>query len=229
MLTSIKHAFRVLRKDPVFTVVAIGSLALGIGATSAMFSFADAMLLRPLPVLQPDRVVTHQHRQFHAVCQKPAISYPDYVELRDRNRSFDGLVGSFLRNVRLQPRSTHFAAHEMGPVCLGQLFPRAGRGAGAGPRFPRRRRPGGGTRCGGRAGPRFLGRPVWREPVGGRLPHPAEWNRVLGDRRGARAFHRHRHDVAAALVCSAGHVAAHWAKRTISTTATSAGCSSRAG
>ena len=57
MLTSVKHALRVLRKDPVFTAVAIGSLAIGIGATSAMFSLADAMLLRPLPVLQPDRVV----------------------------------------------------------------------------------------------------------------------------------------------------------------------------
>ena len=53
MLLPLKHAFRVLRKDPGFTAVAICSLALGIGATSTMFSFADSMLLRPLPVPRP--------------------------------------------------------------------------------------------------------------------------------------------------------------------------------
>ena len=58
MWLTIKHAFRVLAKDPLFTGVAICSLALGIGATSAMYSFADEMLLRPLAVLNPDRVVT---------------------------------------------------------------------------------------------------------------------------------------------------------------------------
>ena len=57
MLTPFKHAFRVLLKDPGFTAVAICSLAIGIGATSAMFSFADAILLRPLPVEEPERVV----------------------------------------------------------------------------------------------------------------------------------------------------------------------------
>ena len=57
MLSFIKHAFRVLRKDPAFTLIAIFSLAIGIGATSAMFSFADALLLRPLPVMKPDGIV----------------------------------------------------------------------------------------------------------------------------------------------------------------------------
>ena len=56
-MTSVNHALRVLRKDPVFTAVAICSMAMGIGATSAMFSFADAILLRPLPVAEPGRVV----------------------------------------------------------------------------------------------------------------------------------------------------------------------------
>ena len=56
-MTSINHALRVLRKDPVFTAVAICSMAMGIGATSAMFSFADAILLRPLPIAEPGRVV----------------------------------------------------------------------------------------------------------------------------------------------------------------------------
>jgi hypothetical protein len=54
---SVSHAFRVLRKDPIFTAVAIGSMAIGIGATAAMFNFAGAMLLRPLPIAALGRAV----------------------------------------------------------------------------------------------------------------------------------------------------------------------------
>jgi len=57
MLISLHYAVRVLRKDPGFTAVAICSLALGIGATSAMFTFADAVLLRPLPYANPGQLV----------------------------------------------------------------------------------------------------------------------------------------------------------------------------
>jgi predicted permease len=96
MLTSFKHAFRVLRKDPGFTLVAICSLALGIGATSAMFSFADALLLRPLPVRDPDRVVAISSKAETSapVGVNTALSYPDYADFRDRNRSFEGLVAA---------------------------------------------------------------------------------------------------------------------------------------
>ena len=110
MLTSIKHALRVLKKDPVFTLVAIGSLALGIGATAAMFSFADSILLRPLPILQPDRVVTLNTATSTPFASNPNISYPDYADLRDRNRSFDGLAAAsyakfgFSFNARTLPR-----------------------------------------------------------------------------------------------------------------------------
>jgi predicted permease len=94
MVTSLKHAFRVLRNDPVFTGIAVCSLALGIGATSAMFSFADAMLLRPLPVLEPDRVVTINTGTSAPLGTNTAVSYPDYADLRDGNRSFEGLIAA---------------------------------------------------------------------------------------------------------------------------------------
>jgi len=93
-VTSVNHALRVLRKDPVFTAVAICSMAMGIGATSAMFSFADAILLRPLPVAEPGRVVAINTAKSAPFGINTMVSYPDYVDLRDHNRSFDGLVAA---------------------------------------------------------------------------------------------------------------------------------------
>jgi predicted permease len=93
-MTSVNHAFRVLRKDPGFTAVAICSMAMGIGATAAMFSFADAILLRPLSVTEPDRVVTINTAKSAPFGGSTMISYPDYADLRDHNRSFDGLVAA---------------------------------------------------------------------------------------------------------------------------------------
>ena len=82
MLKSLRHAVRLLRKAPGFTLVSICSLAIGIGATSAMFSFADALLMRPLPVAEPSRIaaVTTSSGQ---VFSNTALSYPDYRDFRD--------------------------------------------------------------------------------------------------------------------------------------------------
>ncbi len=93
MLKSLRHALRLLLKAPGFTLVSICSLAIGIGATSAMFSFSDALLLRPLPVFEPTRIaaVTTSTGEVFA---NTALSYPDYRDLRDGNRSFDGLMAA---------------------------------------------------------------------------------------------------------------------------------------
>jgi putative ABC transport system permease protein len=105
MLASVNYAFRVLRKDLGFTAVAVCSLALGIGATSAMFTFADAVLLRPLPVRDPDRVVAiHAKTATSApIATNTTISYPDYADLRDRNRSFVGLVAASSATLGFSP------------------------------------------------------------------------------------------------------------------------------
>ena len=94
MLKAVRRAARMLRKNPSFTIVAVCSLAIGIGATSAMFSFADALLLRPLPVMEPSRVVAVTTTSSAAFGINSAISYPDYLDFRDRNRSFSGLVAA---------------------------------------------------------------------------------------------------------------------------------------
>ncbi len=94
MFRPLRHAVRMLRKNPSFTLAAIGSLAIGIGATSASFSIADVLLLRPLPVLEPGRIVAVTPANQGAFGANSAISYPDYRDFRDSNRSFDGLVAS---------------------------------------------------------------------------------------------------------------------------------------
>jgi predicted permease len=94
MPNALSYAARMLYKNPGFTVVAVCSLAIGIGATSSMFSFADALLLRPLPVFEPSRVVAVNTVASEAFGAKTSISYPDYLDYRDRNRSFTGLVAA---------------------------------------------------------------------------------------------------------------------------------------
>ncbi len=90
MITDFKYALRMLLKTPGFTFIAVITLALGIGANSAIFSVVDAMLLRPLPFKDPDRIVAVWAKAQDR--DRDVFSYPDYVDLRDQNRSFSALA-----------------------------------------------------------------------------------------------------------------------------------------
>jgi macrolide transport system ATP-binding/permease protein len=94
MLKDLLYALRMLRKNPGFVAVAICSLAIGIGANSAIYSFADALMLRPLPVMKPSRVVSINPVASGIFGASSSISYPDYKDLRDRNHTFEGLIAS---------------------------------------------------------------------------------------------------------------------------------------
>jgi len=122
MLPSLTHAFRMLRKDPVFTAVAIFSLAIGIGATASMFSFADAILLRPLPVQEPDRVLAINTAVSAQFGQNPPISYPDYLDLRDRNRTFDGVVAASYAFFGFSPNPNTLPRMKWGLYVSGNFF-----------------------------------------------------------------------------------------------------------
>jgi predicted permease len=133
----LRYGLRMLAKNPGFTAVAVISLAVGIGANCAMFSFADALLLRPLPVAHPGEVVTVGSilnlgsRDFGA---NLSASYPDYSDFRDRSKSFDGLVAFKDYTAGLATEPDALPRLKLGMVVTGNFFrvmgvePELGRG-----------------------------------------------------------------------------------------------------
>jgi predicted permease len=90
LFKEIRQAIRLLLNNPGFTAIAALSLALGIGANSAIFSLADAILLRPLPVPQPSHVLNLTTET--PSTPRDGVSYPEYRDIRDQNQSLAGLV-----------------------------------------------------------------------------------------------------------------------------------------
>src|SRR6516164_9943069 len=93
----VSFAFRVLRKSPGFTIVAILTLALGIGANAVVRSVMNSFLLHPLNVPQEDSLYQIERGKDKA----GTFSYPDYLDLRDRNSSFEDLVAYDIDQVGL--------------------------------------------------------------------------------------------------------------------------------
>ncbi|MGH9663978.1 MAG: ADOP family duplicated permease, partial [Bryobacteraceae bacterium] len=88
--TDLRYAFRVLRKDAAFTIVAILTLAVGIGATTAVFSIVNGVLFRPLPYPEPDRLTM----LFEVSPQMGpgSVSYLDYLDWKAAARSFTNMA-----------------------------------------------------------------------------------------------------------------------------------------
>ncbi|MBN1360358.1 MAG: ABC transporter permease [Sedimentisphaerales bacterium] len=91
LMNDVRYASRHLCKSPGFTLVAVLTLALGIGANITMFSVVNAILLRPLPFENPDRlVVVQQHnKQFDITTW---FSYPDFLDFKEQNQAFEDLA-----------------------------------------------------------------------------------------------------------------------------------------
>src|ERR1017187_8902745 len=89
MLQDLRCGFRVLRKNPAFTMVAVLALALGIGATTAMFSVAYGILMRPLPYADADRVAVVYMRFFPRDFAFGTLSIRDYLMWKENNRAFE--------------------------------------------------------------------------------------------------------------------------------------------
>jgi putative ABC transport system permease protein len=88
---NIRYAFRVIRRNLGVTAVVILALALGIGANIAIFSVVNAVLLRPLPYKDSDRLVQLWGQMLHRNIPFHFVPYQDFVEWRDQNRSFESM------------------------------------------------------------------------------------------------------------------------------------------
>ena len=93
----VRIAARNLRRSPAFTIAAVVTLALAIGANAVVFGVLNALILRPLNVPDAQSLYTIERGGY----KEQATSYPDYLDLRDRNRSFDGLTAYILTQVAL--------------------------------------------------------------------------------------------------------------------------------
>src|SRR6185312_9499406 len=93
----IRYAFRGFRRAPLFVAVAVLSLAFGIGANTAIFSLVDQVLLRLLPVKNPDQLALLTMRGMHYGSNwgGNALSYPMYTDYRDHNQVFSGMFCRF--------------------------------------------------------------------------------------------------------------------------------------
>jgi predicted permease len=130
-----RYAFRSFRKTPVFTAVAILSLALGIGANTAIFTLIDQLILRLLPVRDPQNLVilAGEGRHYGGNNGINALAYPMYQDLRDRNQVFNGMMCRYRLNYTLS-----FGAQSevtAGELVSGNYFPLLGLHAAAGRLF----------------------------------------------------------------------------------------------
>jgi hypothetical protein len=96
LLQDLRFAVRMLAKNPSFTLIAVLTLALGIGANTVVFSVLNALVLRPLAVERPNELAFLESQN------GPSQSFPNYKDLRDRNRTFAGLIGYRIAPVELE-------------------------------------------------------------------------------------------------------------------------------
>src|SRR5512146_939611 len=126
LLQDLRYGIRMLLKSPTFTAVAVIMLALGIGANTAIFSLTYQVLLRALPVRNPEQLVV-----LRSPGDKPghtssdgddaaSFSYPLYSDLRDRNPAFSGLLGRF--GVALSVAGQGSTERAVGELVSGNYF-----------------------------------------------------------------------------------------------------------
>jgi len=125
----IRYGVRTLAKNPAFTLVATTTLALGIGANTAMFSLLDQVVLRLLPIRHPEQLVIVRETGNHYGNSygRNTVSWPMFEDLRDNNRVFSGMFCRFPATVNLGYGDR--AAQISAELVSGSYFPTLGIGA----------------------------------------------------------------------------------------------------
>ena len=98
IVRDVTYSLRVLLKNYAFTIVVVLTLALGIGANTAIFSFANGILLRPLPYPQADRLVVVDETALRQGMTSMSVSYPNFLDWREQNTVFEGIATHFGTN-----------------------------------------------------------------------------------------------------------------------------------
>ena len=128
----LRFAVRTFKKSPVFVAVAVLSLALGIGANTAIFTLVDQILLRLLPVKDPQQLVLLWGRGPHYGSNngRYKLSYPMYEDFRDHNQVFSGMFCRWETSMSVSSEGKNRAHRRR--TRLRHLFsgPRRGRGPG---------------------------------------------------------------------------------------------------
>ena len=131
----VRHAMRLLVRNPVFAAVGVVSIAVGVGANCAIFSLADALILRPLPVRDPLAIMTIHADTPDREAEGGRVSYPNYRDLRAASTSFDSIAAyqitraSFARardgardmRVGMLVSDNFFGVFDVAPI-LGRVF-----------------------------------------------------------------------------------------------------------
>lgn len=122
LLQDFRYALRILFKKPGFTAIAVLTLALGIGANTAIFSVVDAVLLRALPYPDADRLVMLWSTMQSQGVPTAGSAMPDYREWRDQSQSFEGLGGFYYGDFNLSGANRE-PARVQGAYITANLFP----------------------------------------------------------------------------------------------------------
>jgi len=122
MMRDLIHGLRILMKNPGFTFIAVISIAIGVGVNTAMFSVADGLVFRPLPVPRPGEVVSIIGLERNVGFGNRRVSYPDYVDIRDKASSVRGLVAYTFVATTFASRADEPAERKVGMAVTGNLF-----------------------------------------------------------------------------------------------------------
>lgn len=122
LIQDVRHGLRMLVKNPAFSLVAITSIAVGVAACAAMFSVADGMVLRPLPVPRGSAVVTINGTAPDDGGRGVGLSYPAFEELENTTRSFSGVAAHRVLITSFALRREDQAESRLGFAVSGNLF-----------------------------------------------------------------------------------------------------------
>ena len=130
----VSYGVRMLWQKPTYSAIAVLTLALGIGANTAIFSVVNAVLLNPLPFAEPDRLMALGQQSVQNRVALSQFSFRNFADMRDQSRSFDRLAAYY--NINLTLTGDSEAQLLRGTVVDGRSIPVAWCVAGVGTQLP---------------------------------------------------------------------------------------------